>query len=178
MARNIHPQNIRIDYQKIQYYSHYHHFISVCFEQTKELGSKNIVSIIRNILSPIECSELCDAQDDCNFSRVNLRNTNVRGCWLLKKDPQGLDPMTKTVLTGPSQCRKIFGYQFSNKKVNGSSTNQKLDCHHLIITYHFQRTIQIFFGTDIQFQSISCNPNPLMHRNLDSGHQKSSPNFQ
>ena len=119
----------------------FNHFLClsclVCFEQTKELGSKNIVSIIRNILSPIECSELCEAQDDCNFSLVNLRNTNMRGCWLLKKDPQGLDPMTKTVLTGPSHCRKLIGYQFSNNKVNRFfSTSQKLDCHLLIITYH------------------------------------------
>ena len=84
---------------------------SDCFELAKDVANQNAIitdtiSITSSVLSSIECFELCEAEEDCNFALLNLRNTNMRGCWLLRKDPHVLNPMTKTDLIGPSHCRK------------------------------------------------------------------------
>ena len=84
-----------------------------CFEVPKDVAHQNAIatetiSITRTVLSSLECFELCEADISCNFFLFNLRNTNMRGCWLLKKDPHLLDPMTKSVLIGPSYCSKLL----------------------------------------------------------------------
>ena len=86
-----------------------------CYELAQDVSHQNAIitetiSITRSVLSQIECLESCEAEKDCNFAYVNLRNTNMRGCWLLRKDPYLLNPLTKSVLMGPSYCRKLIDY--------------------------------------------------------------------
>ena len=88
-------------------------YILECFERAKDIAHENAIitetiSTTKDIVSPLECFELCEAEIECSFFLVNLRNTNMRGCWLLKKDPHLIDPMTQTLVMGPSYCRKLF----------------------------------------------------------------------
>ena len=93
----------------LTFYFSYHG--SECFEVAKDVEHQNAIStetisITTSVVSSIECFEFCETEEDCNFALVNLRNTNMRGCWLLRKDPHVLNTMTKTDLIGPSHCRK------------------------------------------------------------------------
>ena len=79
-----------------------------CFEVDKDSTRENVISHEKTILSQLECLNICEKTMECYFSWVNLRNTSMRGCWLLKRDPHFEDAINQTYLIGPSHCSKII----------------------------------------------------------------------
>ena len=88
-------------------------FASDCFEIHRDVGHRNMiinenVSVNQTARSPLECLKACELEKDCKFYMLNLRNTNLRGCWLLRNDPHFGDTGLKTEIIGPSHCSKHF----------------------------------------------------------------------
>ena len=65
------------------------------------MSNNNEIQHYSTVLSQWECHKLCEAHGECNRFDINYRNTNRRGCWLLKDENTAL---SKTDVLGPSYC--------------------------------------------------------------------------
>ena len=79
-----------------------------CFEVSKDIEQKNVIKHEQNVMSPLDCHNICEKNTLCQWFLMNHRNTNMRGCWLLKKDPHFEDSMLKSLVIGPPSCSKYI----------------------------------------------------------------------
>ena len=85
-----------------------HFSIPECFEVTKDVTAENLILHEKTILSSFECHNMCTNNAGCNFYIVNHRDTQMRGCWLLPKDPHFEDSTQQSLIIGSDYCSKSY----------------------------------------------------------------------
>ena len=85
-----------------------HFSIPECFEVTKDVTAENLILHEKTILSSFECYNMCTNNTGCNFYIVNHRDTQMRGCWLLSKDPHFEDSTQQSLIIGSDYCSKSY----------------------------------------------------------------------